>query len=140
MNQTSRARGFSIRQAMQRPARKHAFQAISSAPVRCRLKAGALIVPPFRLTHHRLHYLSANEIRIDLASVAPGHYQVLAVHNFHVEDRNPRLDECVAAVFLAARRSDGQWEEAERFPMECRTLVSLGELVVAAPIARAGKP
>lgn len=140
MNQTSRARGFFIRRAMRTPAHKHAFRAISSAPVRCRLKAGTLIVPPFRLMHHRLHYLSAGEIRIDLASIAPGHYQVLAVHNFHVEDRNPRLDECMAAVFLAARRGDGQWEQAERFPMECRTLVALGELVVAAPIPRADKP
>ncbi len=112
----------------------HGFRAISSAPVRCRLKAGVLIVPPFRLPHLRQHYVSAAEIRIDLASVAPGRYRVLVVHNFHVEDRNPRLDECVAAVFLAAWREDGRWEEPERFPMECRALAVLGELVVPMPV------
>lgn len=90
-------------------------------------------MPPFRLSHLRQHYVSAAEIRIDLASVAPGRYRVLVVHNFHVEDRNPSLDECVAAVFLAAWRDDGRWEEPERFPMECRALAVLGELIVPMP-------
>jgi hypothetical protein len=108
----------------------YGFRATSSAPVRCRLNEGMLVVPPFRLPHLRQHYVSAEEIQIDLASVAPGHYRVLVVHNFHVEDSNPSLDECIASVFLAAWRDDGRWEEPERFPMECRALAVLGELVV----------
>jgi len=92
-----------------------------------------LIVPPFRLPHLRHHYVSDGETRIDLARVAPGRYRVLVVHNFHVEDRNPTLDECVAGVFLAAWRDDGRWEEPERFPMECRALAVLGELIVSMP-------
>lgn len=111
----------------------HGLRAISSAPVRCWLNAGVLIVPPFRLPHLQQHYVSPAEIRIDLSSVVPGCYRVLVVHNFHVEDRNPSLIECVAAVFLAARRDDGRWEEPERFPMECRAVAVLGELVVSMP-------
>jgi hypothetical protein len=125
------ARGISTQRAARVPLARHMFRAISSPPARCRLEATTLIVPPFRLTLHRLHYVNASEIRIDLANVAAGRYRVLAVHNFHVEDRNPCLDECVAAVFLAARRGDGAWEEPERFPMECRNLAVLGELWVA---------
>src|SRR6516165_131048 len=111
----------------------YGFRATSSAPVRCRLNAGTLVVPPFRLPHLRQHYVSAEEIRIDLASVAPRHYRALVVHNFHAGDRNPSLDECIASVFLAAWRDDGRWEEPERFPMECRALAVLGELVVRMP-------
>jgi hypothetical protein len=126
------ARGISTQRAALLPLARHVFRAISSPPVRCRLEKATLIVPPFRLTLHRLHYVNASEIRVDLASVAAGRYRVLGVHNFHIEDRNPCLDECVAAVFLAARRGDGAWEEPERFPMECRNLAVLGELRVAA--------
>ena len=106
------------------------FPATSSAPIRCRLEGGLLVVPPFRLRHVRQDYISPTEIRIDLARVAPGPYQVLAVHNFHVEDRNACLDECVAGVFLAARLGDGGWEEPERFPVECRALAVLMHIEV----------
>jgi hypothetical protein len=98
----------------------------------CRLEGTTLIVAPFAIPLHRQRYLSPAEIRIDLGTVAPGRYRVLAVHNFHVEDRNPCLDECVAGVFLAARREDGEWEEPERFPVECRALGALAELDVPA--------
>jgi hypothetical protein len=67
--------------------------------------------------------------------VAPGRYRVLAVHNFHVEDRNDRLDEAVAGLFLAAWRSDGAWEEPERFPVECRNLQVLAVVDVPVRIA-----
>ena len=105
--------------------------AICSAPP-CRLQGATLIVAPFAIRLHRQRYLSPAEIRIDLGAVAPGRYRVLAVHNFHVEDRNPCLDECVAGVFLAARREDGEWEEPERFPVECRALGTLAEIAVPA--------
>jgi hypothetical protein len=89
-----------------------------------------LVVAPFRIDRFGLSYRSASEIRIDLTTVAPGHYQVLAVHNFHMEDCNPCLSECVAGIFLATRRSDGSWEAPERFPVECRAVGVLGTLLV----------
>lgn len=131
MNHTSPTPVQPTRQPGRRPKPRHAFRVTSSAPVRCRLRAGVLTVPPFRLARHGLQYVGAAEVRIDLSQLAPGRYRVLAVHNFHVEDRNPCLNECVAAVFLAARRSDGEWEQPERFPMECRALAVLGVLDVA---------
>jgi hypothetical protein len=117
-----------------KPKAQHAFRAISSAPVRCKLRAGVLVVPPYRVPLHGSCYVSAVEVRIDLSQVLPGRYRVLAVHNFHVEDVNPCLEECVSAVFLSARRSDGSWEEPERFPVECRALVMIGVLRVASPL------
>jgi hypothetical protein len=101
---------------------------IYSAPGRCRLSEATLLIPAFRIERHGLAYRSGTDYRIDLGEVAPGRYQVLAVHNFHVEDRNPDLRACIAGVFLAARRADGSWEEPERFPIECRTLAVLGEV------------
>jgi hypothetical protein len=106
------------------------YPVISSPPIHCRLQTNLLIVPPFRLIHRHEAYISATETRIDLTQIAPGRYRILAVHNFHVEDRNPRLDECVAGVFLATLRNDGSWEEAERFPVECRAIAMLGELEI----------
>jgi hypothetical protein len=133
MDKASPVTGCSTPCAAEPSPAAHGFRAISSAPVRCQLNAGMLVVPPFRLPYLRQHYVSAAEIRIDLASIAPGRYRVLVVHNFHVEDRNPSLDECIAAVFLAAWRDDDRWEEPERFPMECRALAVLGELLVRMP-------
>ena len=112
----------------------HACRVISSGPIRCRLQGGVLVVPTFRLRHLRQSYLCPTEIRIDLGPVGPGRYRIVAVHNFHVEDRNPDLDECVAGVFLAACLPDGKWEEPERFPVECRALAVLGELEVPPPV------
>lgn len=101
--------------------------ATSSRPLRVR--GSTLIVPPFRVRRHGLTYQSPTELRIDLGRVRPGLYRVLAVHNFHVEDCNPRLEQCTAGVFLAARLAGG-WEEPETFPVECRTLAVIGELRV----------
>jgi hypothetical protein len=94
------------------------------------------VVPPFRISRDRQEYLSRTELRIDLGAVQPGAYRVIAVHNFQVEDRNPNLDECVAGVFLAARRADGSWQEPEAFPVECRSVAVLGYVEVAGDAAR----
>jgi len=107
-----------------------ASPAISSAPALCRLDGAELRIAPFRIARFRQFYLSPDEIRIDLATIAPGHYRVMAVHNFHVEDCNPILDECVAGLFLAAQLDDGSWEEPERFPVECRAVAVLATLHV----------
>ncbi len=105
-------------------------RAICSAPAPCRLAGATLVVAPFRVARFGQTYHSPSEIRIDLSTVAPGAYQVQAVHNFHAEDCNPDLRECVAGVFLAARRADGRWEAPERFPVECRAVGVLGTLQV----------
>ena len=111
-----------------------AFPAISSAAALslslCRLDRAELVVAPFRIHRFRQAYLNPDEIRIELAAIAPGHYRVMAVHNFHVEDCNPCLDECVAGLFLAAQLDDGSWEEPERFPVECRAVAVLATLRV----------
>jgi len=100
----------------------------SSAPILLRASDGTLIVPPFRLVLHGQAFVHASTLRIDLRSLVPGTYRVLAVQNFWIEDENPDLDECIAGVFLARRRSDGRWEEPERWPLECRTLAVLGHV------------
>jgi hypothetical protein len=87
-------------------------------------------IAPFAIRRFQATYATSLEIAIDLALLDAGRHRLIAVHNFHVEDRNPCLDECVAGVFVAARRSDGAWEEPERFPIECRALAVLGEIVV----------
>ncbi len=89
-------------------------------------------MPPFRLERNGQTYTSATELEIDLTTVRPGRYRVLAVQNFHVEDTNPNLDECIAGVFLAGARGDRRWEEPEAFPVECRKLALLAHLDVGA--------
>ena len=86
-------------------------------------------MPPFQISRHGLTYRSHVELQIDLTPLRRGAYRVLAVHNFHVEDCNPQLDVCTAGVFLAARLANG-WEEPETFPVECRTLATLGHVMV----------
>jgi len=108
-----------------------ASPAICSASGPCRLDGTELVVGPFRMSRFGQTYINPNEIRIDLAAIASGRYRVIAVHNFHVEDGNPRLDECVAGLFLAAQRDDGSWEEPERFPVECRAVGMLASLQVS---------
>jgi hypothetical protein len=95
-----------------------------------------LQVPPFRIERHGLVYASDAELQIDLSIVSDGIYRVLAVHNFHVEDRNRNLDECVGGIFLAGLRRDGTWEEPERFPVECRALGILATVEVRGGTAR----
>jgi hypothetical protein len=104
-------------------------------PPTIRLRGRTLVVPPFRVDKFGLSFASRAELSIDLEAVRPGHYRVLAVQNFHIEDTNPALGECVAGVFLAARRSDGKWEEPEAFPVECRSLALLGHVEVG-PVTR----
>lgn len=130
MDSTGQDASTPTRPAALVPATVREYLVTSSGPVPCRLEANVLIVPPFRLSRRWQTYISDAELRIDLSRVDDGRYRILAVHNFHVEDRNPRLDECVAGVFLAAWCDNGRWEEPERFPVECRTLAILGELAI----------
>ncbi len=95
-----------------------------------RIDATTLRIAPFRIDRWGQRYLSLGEIAIELATLASSVYRIVAVHDFRVEDRNPDLEECRAAVFLA-REVEGRWEEAEDHPVECRTVVVLGRLDVA---------
>ena len=85
-----------------------------------------LVVPPFRIDHPSQSFLQRSELRIDLLGLVPDVYRVLAVQNFWMEDTHPELSEASAGVFLARRRLDGLWEEPENWPVECRTLATLG--------------
>ena len=91
------------------------------------------MVPPFRIDCLNRRYLQASELRIDLSGLEPDLYRVLAVQNFWIEDRNPDLSEVLAGVFFARRRADGAWEEPENWPVECRTLGTLGYLDTRQP-------
>jgi hypothetical protein len=107
-----------------------------------RLRGRTLVVPPFRLSRNGQAFVSGAELEIDLAAVRPGRYRVLAVQNFHVEDTNANLDECVAGIFLAGVSHDGRWQQPEAFPVECRKLALLAHLDVGARIRLlpAGQP
>jgi hypothetical protein len=85
-----------------------------------------LTIPPLRIEDRGQTFLSRAEISIDLSALVPGQYLIVAVQNFHVEDRNPNLSESATGIFLAARRTDGRWSEPETYPIECRALMVLG--------------
>jgi hypothetical protein len=91
-----------------------------------RLEATQLVIPSFQIERSRQRYVQKSELRIELTKLVPDVYRVLAVQNFWAEDRNADLRECLAGVFLARRRMDGSWEEPENWPIECRTLATLG--------------
>jgi hypothetical protein len=75
--------------------------------------------------------MSRGTIEIDIDALTPTLYRILVVHDFRIEDRNPDLNECRAAIFLA-NQVEGRWDEAEDHPVECRTVAVLGQLDAAA--------
>ncbi len=95
------------------------------------LEDGTLRVAPFQIERWGQRFASPAEIAIALSTLGATRYRIVAVHNFRVEDRNPDLDTCPAAIFLA-QQVDGRWEEAEDHPVECRSVAVLGHLEVAA--------
>lgn len=117
-----------------RPAQplRHASPATCSPPV-ARLEKATLVIPPFRLRRLGQCYVQQQALRIDLASLEPDRYRIVVVQNFWVEDTNPDLDECLAGIFLARRRRDGDWEAAENWPVECRSIACIGLLDLADP-------
>lgn len=86
-----------------------------------------LRIPPFLIRKWGQVYISPAAMDIDIERLPAAIYRIVAVHNFRMEDCNPRLDECLAGIFLA-RRNAGRWEEAEEPPIECRTIEVLGHL------------
>lgn len=93
------------------------------------IDGATLHIAPFVVQRFGLRYRSAGPIRIALAGLADAAYRIVAIHDFRSEDRNPDLEEGVAAVFLA-RRIDGRWQEPEDPPVECRGIALLGRLDV----------
>jgi len=98
------------------------------APPGASAEEAVLVVPPFRIARFGQRFIQPGELRIEVGSLAPDVYRILAVQNFWIEDDNPDLGECLAAVFLARRRANGRWEAPETWPIECRTLAELGRL------------
>jgi hypothetical protein len=98
-----------------------------------RIERMELVVPPFRIDRLNRRYVQPSELHIDLYGLEPDLYRVLAVQNFWIEDRNSDLSEALAGVFLARRRADGAWEEPENWPVECRTLGTLGYVDLREP-------
>ena len=101
---------------------------ISSPPIVPRVEKHVLVVPPFRLARGRQIYLLAQHLRIDLRRIEPDLYQLHVVQDFWTDDDNPNLNECIAGIFLARRRSTGAWDTPERWPTECRSLGILGTI------------
>lgn len=93
-----------------------------------RLENAQLVVPPFLLRFLGQDFILWSELRIDLAALPPDEYRVLVVQDFWSEDANPDLGQCLAAVFLARRRLDGDWEAPENWPLECRSVALIGHL------------
>lgn len=84
-----------------------------------------LAVPPFQIEKNSQLFINPQKLLIDLKKLRVGIYRVIAVHNFQIEDCNPRLQECLAGIFLAGQLN-GNWEEPENSPIECRTIEILG--------------
>lgn len=96
----------------------HARQALS-------VRGRWLRIEPFALRRWGQIYVNPDALRVDLDRLPATLFKIVVVHNFRVEDRNPRLDECLAGVFLA-RRVGSMWERAEDYPVECRALAVVG--------------
>lgn len=86
-----------------------------------------LRVAPFVVRKWGQRYIHPELIGIDLERLPAALYRITVVHNFRTEDRNPDLDECLAAIFLAQRHGS-RWEAAEDHPVECRSIEVLGYL------------
>jgi hypothetical protein len=97
----------------------------SRRPLSC--TGGTLRIAPFVIRRSGQTYINPATIEVELQRLPAALYRVVAVHNFQVEDRNPDLDTCLAAIFLARRAGD-RWEEAEDHPVECRSIEILGYL------------
>jgi len=84
-----------------------------------------LIIPPFRMAKHELIYINPRSLKIDIKKLPAKVCRIVVVHNFQVEDCNSNLQECLAGIFFAGL-VNGQWEQPENHPVECRTIEIIG--------------
>ena len=92
-----------------------------------RLENSLLIIPPFKIARHKLVYVNPLPLKIDINILPAVMSRIVVVHNFQVEDCNPDLQECLAGIFFAGR-NNGQWDEPEDYPVECRAIEIIGVL------------
>ncbi|MEN6375142.1 MAG: hypothetical protein ABFD75_10240 [Smithella sp.] len=92
-----------------------------------RIDNSILIIPPFKIARHKLTYVNPFPLKIDINVLAAAVSRIVVVHNFQVEDCNANLKECLAGIFFAGL-VNGQWEQPEDHPVECRTIEIIGVL------------
>jgi hypothetical protein len=92
-----------------------------------RIDNSVLIIPPFKISRNKLIYVNPLPLKIDMHILATAVSRIVVVHNFQVEDCNPDLQECLAGIFFAGL-INGQWEQPEDYPVECRTIEVVGVL------------
>ena len=92
-----------------------------------RIDNSVLIIPPFKISRNKLIYVNPLPLKIDMHILATAVSRIVVVHNFQVEDCNPDLQECLAGIFFAGL-INGQWEQPEDYPVECRTIEVIGIL------------
>ena len=85
-----------------------------------------LRISEFRIHKYQMDYINPYPIMIDLRTLRPGKYRIIAVHNFKVEDKNPDLFVGICGIFLSGKQNDTEWDKPEYLPFECRTLEILG--------------
>ncbi|NTW78052.1 MAG: hypothetical protein HGB33_09850 [Syntrophaceae bacterium] len=92
-----------------------------------RIDNSILIIPPFKIARHKSVYVNPLPLKIDINMWSAVMSRIVVVHNFLVEDCNPDLQECLAGIFFAGL-INGQWEQPEDYPVECRTIEVIGVL------------
>jgi len=92
-----------------------------------RIDDSVLVIPPFKIPRHKLIYVNPLPLKIDMHILATAVSRIVVVHNFQVEDCNPDLQECLAGIFFAGQ-VNGQWDEPEDYPVECRSIEIIGVL------------
>lgn len=92
-----------------------------------RIHDSILTVPPFKIEKHKLIYINPLPLKIDINILPAAVSRIVIVHNFQVEDCNPDLQECLAGIFFTGQ-VNGQWEQPEDYPVECRTIEIIGVL------------
>jgi len=96
-----------------------------------RIDNSILTIPPFKIARHKLIYVNPLPLKIDIKILSAAVSRIVVVHNFQVEDCNPDLEECLAGIFFAGL-INGQWEQPEDHPVECRTIEVIGVLDIRA--------
>ncbi len=110
--------------------REKKLQDICLAGINIRLKETSVIFSKFSIPKHGMIYCCSKDIHIDISQLQTGEYRIIVVQNFHCEDLNPDLHQCLSGIFLSMKTSDKTWQEPEGFPFECRSILKIGRLIV----------